>query len=274
MSSIKAILMMCALATTVVATNVRFHNNCGGDVWLEKSALVVALKHPHFQCGWADMLNVGSGKTKQVPSWGIEPFFSGVYDAYDGSGRNLPKLPYASVESKMVQLRKENGIPEPGRTQGAMVDCSARYMNSDFFNATAYQDVYLCAPKSTGNMITVVNNCPMTVHVSVFGKVKKGNFVCSAADSLDIPAGKKARMPMRQFEKSYLATMLPNDDPYTPHEKSVFFGKKQLAKLPLTQVSRGSHYVDGECDDPSGNKYVQVVSSSSKYATYSLCRPI
>jgi hypothetical protein len=274
MSSLKAILLVCAIATTAFAKDVRFHNNCGYDVFLEKSALVVALKHPHFQCGWTDMLNVVNGKTRQVSLWGIESYVSGVYDVYNANGYNLPKLPYADVESKMVQLRKDNGISETGRTEGAMVDCTARYINADFFNVTAATDVYLCAPKSTGKMVTVVNNCPMAVTASIFGKVKKGNFVCSSADYKDIPAGKKWQLPVRQFEKIYLATNLPNDDPYAPHEKAVFFGKKLVAKLTLAQVSRGSKYGFGDCDDPSNNKYAPIVSPSSKYLTYSLCRAI
>jgi hypothetical protein len=123
--------------------------------------------------------------------------------------------------------------------------------------------------------ITVVNNCPMTIHVSVFGKKIKGNFVCWAIDSREIPAGEMKRMPARQqFEKLYLATSLPNDDPYTPTEKTVFFGKKKLAKLSFMDVSRGSKYDDDDCMDPPGNKYSPVVAPSSKYITYSLCSPI
>jgi hypothetical protein len=271
MSSIKAILMVCALATTAFAANVRFHNSCNTDVWLEKSALVVALKHPHFQCGWTDMLNVVSGKTRQVPAWGVEPFFvPSTYAAYDANGYNLPKMTYAEVESKVIQERKENGIPEPGRTQGAMAECTAMFINSDYINVTAVKDVYLCAPKKTVKMITVVNKCQRPVRVSVFGKAFKGNFVCSSPDYQEIKAGKTVQMPIRQFEKLYLATSMPGDVPSKPTEKPVFSGKKLLSKLTFAQVSSGSHYADGECYQ-SGNKYSPITLSS---AIYSLCSAI
>jgi hypothetical protein len=155
-----------------------------------------------------------------------------------------------------------------------MLACSVWDRDSYFFNATVAQDVYLCKPNITKNKLTVVNNCLMTVRVSIFGKEKKGNFACSPADSQAIRAGKTVQMPMRQFEKLYLTTDLLSDDPYAPTEKLIFFGKKQLAKLSFIDVTRGSHYQDDECDDPPGNKYSLVVAPSSKYITYSLCRPI
>jgi hypothetical protein len=217
-------------------------------------------------------VNVWDGKTKQVPLWGIESFVSDIYDAYDAHGNLLKKMSFDDVKNKIIQKRKDNKIPEPGRTDGAMLECTEQ--DSGFFNVTAIKDVYLCAPKSTGNMITVVNNCRETVRVAVFGKVKKGNFVCSSADSQEIPAGKNAKMPARQYEKLYLTTELPADDPYTPHEQPVFFGKKPVTKLTFAQVSRDSHYGDGECDDPSNNTYAPLVVPTSKYAVYSLCHPI
>ena len=278
MVSFKAILMMCAIAaisTPTLAQYARFHNNCGYDVSLKKSGIVVSMRHPHFQCGWADTLDVLNGMTRQVPLWSIESFVSGVYDAYDGNGYKLPKMSYTDVKCKIVQERKDNGIKEPGCTEGAMLGCSALDKNSYFFDVTSVPDVYLCKPEFTGNKITIVNKCTMPVRVSVFGKEKKGNFACSPADSQEIQAGKMVQMPVRQFEKLYLATDLPNDDPYTPTEKPIFFGKKKLAKLSFIDVTRGSHYKDdGDCDDPPGNKYSPIVSPSSKYMTYSLCRPI
>jgi hypothetical protein len=145
MSPIKAILMMCVLATTAFAGNVRFHNNCGYDVSLERSGVVVWTGHPHFQCGWEDALDIAEGKTKQVSTWGASSFVSGVHDAFDGSGISLPKMTFSQIKNKMVQTRKENGIPEPGRSEGAMLECTAKDQSSYFFNVATVHDVYLCA---------------------------------------------------------------------------------------------------------------------------------
>ena len=138
----------------------------------------------------------------------------------------------------------------------------------------ADQDVYLCFPKATGNQITIVNKCRSAVSVSIFGKKKNGNFVCSAADWYVIDAGKAVQLPMRQFEKLYLTTNQPVGDPYAPIKKSVFFGKKEITKMALDNVMRGSHYKDDECNNLVGNTFAPIVTPNSKYATYSLCHPI
>jgi hypothetical protein len=274
MASIKMIMLMCAMIPAL-ATGMRLHSNCLSDIMLHKHALVVSMHHPHFQCDRQGTL-IGEDNTMHVPAaWGVESFITGMDDAYDANGHSLPKMSYLHLRSKIIQKRKENGIQEPGRTSGAMENCSF-YKHSYVFNVTgAGQDVYLCAPKSTGKMITIVNNCPVEVGVSLFGKKKKGNFVCSAFDSNNIQAGEMVQMPMRQFEKLYLTTD-PSSGPYTPDaEKSVFFGKKEVAKMTLDQVVRGSHYDnDDDCNYPPGNTFAPIVSPSSKHAVYSLCRPI
>lgn len=126
--------------------HVRLHNNCGDSMSVYTSSVVVALKHPHFQCMIPDIL-VNAHKFVDVPVWGVRPFMARVgLRAFDSNGRLLPTMAYSKVRDWMIKERLDNGIPIPSAHDGAMVDCGHQKMLS-FVDVSDVRDVYVCNPK-------------------------------------------------------------------------------------------------------------------------------
>ena len=127
--------------------HIRLHNNCGDSMSVYTSSVVVALKHPHFQCGVIHNILVNPHKFVDVPVWGVQPFMARVgLRAFDSNGRLLPSMSYNAVRNWMIKERQENGIPMPGARDGAMDDCEHDKMLS-YVDVSGVRDVYVCNPK-------------------------------------------------------------------------------------------------------------------------------
>jgi len=127
--------------------HIRLHNNCGDSMSVYTSSVVVALKHPHFQCGVVPNILVNAHKFVDVPVWGVQPFMARVgLRAFDSDGRLLPSMSYNSVRNWMIKERLANGIPMPGARDGAMDQCEHDKMWS-YVDVSGIRDVYVCNPK-------------------------------------------------------------------------------------------------------------------------------
>jgi len=127
--------------------HIRLHNNCGDSMSVYTSSVVVALKHPHFQCGVVPNILVNAHKFVDVPVWGVQPFMARVgLRAFDSNGRLLPSMSYNAVRNWMIKERLANGIPMPGARDGAMIDCEHDKMWS-YVDVSGVRDVYVCNPK-------------------------------------------------------------------------------------------------------------------------------
>ena len=124
--------------------HIRLHNNCGDSMSVYTSSVVVALKHPHFQCGVVPNILVNAHKFVDVPVWGVQPFMARVgLRAFDSNGRLLPSMSYNAVRNWMIKERLENGIPMPGARDGAVIDCEHDKMWS-YVDVSGVRDVYVC----------------------------------------------------------------------------------------------------------------------------------
>ena len=127
--------------------HIRLHNNCGDSMSVYTSSVVVAMRHPHFQCGVVPNILVNPHKFVDVPVWGVQPFMARVgLRAFDSNGRLLPTMSYNAVRSWMIKERLANGIPMPGARDGAMDNCEHDKMWS-YVDVSGLRDVYVCNPK-------------------------------------------------------------------------------------------------------------------------------
>jgi hypothetical protein len=119
------------------------------------------------------------------------------------------------------------------------------------------------------HIITVINNCPVTVVALTSGNGKNGKHLdCYPSNQATIKPGKSKIIRLSTSVEHYLSTDDTEGSSYIrPSKIKVFHGRKQLPRTSINKMVPG---IDVEkCDDPSMWTYATVKPGG----IYTLCKP-